>query len=471
MSLLSTLTRFFAILLLCHATAGQAQTLESAIMPGGVIQGHAEYESACEKCHVRFNRSAQVQLCQDCHKPVAGDIRTHTGYHGRLKEQECRSCHTEHKGRKAHIVKLDEKAFDHTQTDFALQGKHRQQTCAKCHQEKLKFRAAPGDCGTCHRKDDKHKGGLGPKCESCHNQNTWKEARFDHAKTRFPLLQSHANTGCADCHAKERYTDTPRDCNSCHRNDDAHKGNFGPRCDSCHNAADWKNPTFRHERDTHYPLLDRHRNVKCSSCHKAPLYREKLPTRCNSCHRSDDPHRGSLGEKCDKCHSEKGWKGSTRFEHDRETDFPLREKHKTAKCESCHKVGKPNEKLPTRCFACHEADDHKKGHKGHFGEKCGACHNEKAFRTSIFEHDKDTPFALSGKHRKAKCSACHRTPLYSTRTEKSCYACHKEEDIHFGSFGLLCEQCHSATDWRKLLERNMIPPEALKLLPEPGAKP
>lgn len=469
MSWLFTLTEILLLACLWTAPPAGAQNLESALMPGSVIQGHAKYEADCEQCHVRFDRSAQPRLCLDCHKPVAADVRNRAGYHGRLAERECRTCHTEHKGRGARVVALDEKKFDHAATDFPLRGKHQRQSCSSCHRPRAKHRDAPGDCAGCHRKDDKHKGGLGLKCESCHNENVWKEARFDHSKTRFSLLLSHADVKCADCHLQERYADTPRDCNSCHRPDDVHKGRFGPRCDTCHNAGEWKLPTFRHDRDTHFPLLDRHRTVKCASCHQAPLYREKTQTRCLACHRSDDTHRGSLGEKCDKCHNEKGWK-TTRFEHDRDTDFPLRDKHKAAKCDSCHRDAGLREKLPTRCFACHERDDREKGHKGRYGEKCGSCHDARDFKHPIFDHDKDTAFALAGKHRKAKCDACHQAPLYRSKTDSRCHACHKDDDVHFGSLDLNCGRCHVASDWRRLINRELLPPDLLGSPPNTAAK-
>ena len=43
---------------------------------------------------------------------MAADVRTGQGHHGRLKERECRSCHTDHRGRDAKIVVLDEKSFE-----------------------------------------------------------------------------------------------------------------------------------------------------------------------------------------------------------------------------------------------------------------------------------------------------------------------------------------------------------------------
>jgi hypothetical protein len=148
-----------AIALSLSAIPGFAVSLESVLMPGKVISGHARLEETCSNCHVRTDRSAQDQLCRDCHKEVKKDFADGTGYHGRLKENKpCRACHTEHKGRNARIVQLDEKSFDHSQTDFLLRGKHTDAACSKCHRPGAKFRAAESACVACHKKDDKHKG-------------------------------------------------------------------------------------------------------------------------------------------------------------------------------------------------------------------------------------------------------------------------------------------------------------------------
>ena len=82
-------------------------------MPGDVIKGHAKLESECSNCHVLMNKSGQDRLCLDCHKDVAADVAGKRGYHGRIELGACRSCHTDHKGRDARIVKLDERTFDH----------------------------------------------------------------------------------------------------------------------------------------------------------------------------------------------------------------------------------------------------------------------------------------------------------------------------------------------------------------------
>lgn len=418
-------------------------------MPGAVAKSHAKVEHECGKCHVRFSPSAQPQLCLECHREIRSDIRNGTGFHGRTGEEQCRRCHTDHKGREAKIVILDEKTFDHRQTDFLLRGDHRGKSCSGCHRAGKKHREAPSDCFSCHRGNDKHRGGLGTRCESCHVEDNWKIARFDHGRTRFPLLHRHTQVRCASCHIDERYTGIARECVSCHRKDDAHKGHFGPRCESCHSEQDWKATTFRHDRDAGYVLLGRHRSLECASCHRAPLYRDKLPTQCASCHQKDDVHKAVLGEKCGTCHNPEGWKGG-RFDHDTSTRFPLKDKHRTVKCESCHKDPGLKEKPPLACVGCHERDDRERGHKGRYGGRCQSCHVEQGWRSVIFEHDRDTKFVLAGRHRKVICDACHRDGPYRVKAEARCYTCHKGDDIHFGSFEQKCDSCHLPDDWRKI---------------------
>ena len=52
--------------------------IETLVMPGDVIEGHADIEGECGNCHEAFERSKQRALCLDCHDPhsaklVAGD--------------------------------------------------------------------------------------------------------------------------------------------------------------------------------------------------------------------------------------------------------------------------------------------------------------------------------------------------------------------------------------------------------------
>ncbi len=443
-----------ALFLACATAVARAESIETALMPGKVIEGHADLESDCKKCHVRFKKAEQSTLCLDCHKDVARDVTQRQGYHGRIKKQECRECHTDHKGRTMNIAPLDEKTFDHRLTDFMLKGGHAgpKVACRDCHKPKAKFRDAPSDCYACHKKDDTHKGSLGTKCADCHGEADWKKTHFDHSKTRFPLTGKHVDVACKDCHSDPKFKGAPRTCVGCHKKDDdkkGHKGKFGAKCETCHTDKDWKIILFNHDRDTKYPLRGKHKLAECVSCHTGYLYKEKLKTACIACHKTDDDkkgHKGKFGQKCESCHTEKDW-GITKFNHDRDTKYPLRGKHIQAKCESCHTGFLYKEKLKTACIACHKKDDDKKGHKGKFGEKCESCHVEKDWKTSIFNHDRDTKYRLLGKHVTTKCTACHTGDLYKDKLKTTCFACHEKDDKHKGQEGKQCESCHNERSW------------------------
>jgi len=437
--------KFLRVAVLCVgflAGNASAQGLEGVLMPGSVIEAHAKYENDCRKCHIPFNRGAQDRLCLDCHDKVAADVLSKRGYHGRLKPQSCRSCHTDHKGREARIVELDEQRFDHRETDFLLRGAHGDPKieCRSCHLPNVKHRDAPEQCNSCHKKDDTHKGHLGPACADCHTESNWKEARFDHEKTRFPVRGRHVPVKCEDCHKNNRFKDTPTACIACHTKDDKHKANFGKKCESCHVDEDWKKISFDHDADTKYSLRGGHRKARCVDCHTGDLYQDKLQTACIACHRKDDKHKATLGEACADCHTERNWT-EARFDHAK-TDFPLRGKHDEIECKSCHKSAVFKD-APSACNACHKKDDE---HKGSLGEACGDCHDERNWKRSTFDHAK-TEFRLLGKHLRTKCQDCHRDTDFK-RTPTDCFACHKKDDVHKGQEGEKCGDCHSAENWK-----------------------
>lgn len=423
-----------------------ASNFETVLMPGQVIEGHAKIEETCDRCHVRFDKSAQSQLCLDCHKDVSQDLRSKEGFHGRIREMgECKDCHTEHKGRNADIAPLNIEIFDHRQTDFLLKGSHSKVQCQACHLPRVKFRHAPSACFACHKKDDRHRGTLGTACANCHTEEIWKKVKFDHSKTRFPLHGKHSDVACDDCHKNQQFKGTPRTCNACHKKDDYHKGVFGTQCQQCHTEREWRITMFNHSRDTKYPLTGKHAKVTCESCHKVPVAKEPTPSTCYACHRQDDTHKGNFGSKCESCHDESDWKRIL-FLHDRDTKFPLRGKHNAAKCTACHTRHLYKDKLGTRCLACHKKDD---THKGQFGEQCQTCHIEQSWKTLIFDHNRDTKYPLRGKHQPLKCESCHTGHLYKKKLSSTCYTCHQKDDKHRGQEGRQCESCHNEHSWKE----------------------
>ena len=180
------------------------------LMPGDLIKGHAKEEEYCEKCHKKFDKAAQSRLCQDCHKDIGKDVSEKRGYHGRMEQgKECKECHTDHKGRDARIAEFDHAKFDHKLTDYPLVDKHTDPKikCEDCHKAGKKFSEAPSTCVSCHKKED----------------------------------------------------------------DKAHKGNYGVKCHTCHVEKGWKEILFDHDKETKYPLLHKHKEVKGGSCHKGDL--------------------------------------------------------------------------------------------------------------------------------------------------------------------------------------------------------
>ncbi|MDO8988151.1 MAG: cytochrome C [Sideroxyarcus sp.] len=429
--------------------------MNDLLMPGKVIAGHAKYESDCNGCHKPYDKEAQSGLCRDCHKEIAKDIDERYGYHGLMREEKaCKECHTDHKGRDARIAKLETVGFDHETTGYTLKGAHlnRKVLCKDCHPPQKKYRDAPVKCNGCHEKADKHKGSLGPECQNCHVEKDWKTTHYDHSKTKFELLGKHKEVKCKACHLNEKYKDTPKLCNDCHKKDDdgekGHKGKFGPKCETCHNEMSWKEIIFDHDKQTKYPLLGKHKETKCTACHKGNLYKDKLKKECVACHKKDDDkgkgHRGKFGPKCESCHVERGWK-EIPFDHDKKTKYPLRGKHRDIKCADCHKGDIYKDKLKQDCYSCHKKDDK---HEGQEGKKCETCHREQSWKKSDFNH-LVSRFPLTGKHLLVECKKCHLTPKFKD-AKSDCWSCHQKQDkeTHKRTLGTDCQTCHNTRNWQ-----------------------
>lgn len=425
--------------------ACRAAGLETLLMPGKVVAGHAKFEHECAKCHDRANRERQPVLCMSCHEDVAADVRGRTGFHGRvagIDRAQCSACHSEHLGRDADIVKMSRTAFDHSRTDFVLTGAHSAADCERCHQRGRKYRQVPKGCVDCHRDRDPHGGKLGTDCGTCHEAATWSRARFDHGKTSFALRDRHAGVTCTACHAGNRFEGTPTQCNSCHAPDDVHRGARGADCAGCHNAAGWKTTKFDHARETGFALGGRHAELDCKGCHTTASLKDALPRDCVGCHRKADPHAGRFGDACEKCHGKTAWKPAT-FDHARDAHFELVGRHAKLGCHACHTAVVAQQKLGTECSACHRTDD---VHTGRLGTDCSRCHGVEAWGANVtFDHDL-TDFPLVGLHVAVPCHQCHSAATYLVNAQ-DCLGCHERDDRHKGALGKDCEGCHSPSGW------------------------
>ena len=426
--------------------------------------GHAKV--ACQKCHAPSPAThGAVQYvglafarCNDCHRDP----------HRAAFVDACDSCHRASGWKQ---VDLADK-FSHSRTKFALQGRHAEVDCLKCHAGgDFKRPLAFGKCTDCH-KPDPHSGQFAQRadkgeCNACHTVDGFKAVRYavrDHAATLFPLEGKHAAVVCAKCHTPAGKATIFRlkfaACTDCHK--DSHQRQFaGPpnfnRCDACHTVQGFRSTTFnvaRHE-DTHFTLAGAHASVECAKCHKPEAgqpsaVRFRFDDRsCAACHA--DPHRGQFRKLlaqvgsdgsavgCQVCHVVKSWK-EMRFPHAVET-FPLVGKHRTTACSKCHKPARPDiplkevdfQSAPRQCEQCHE-----EFHLGQFARAggltvCHDCHNAARWVPSTFDHDRRTRFPLPGKHREVKCAACHKNVktvagkqvTVFKPTPKECAACHR----------------------------------------------
>lgn len=428
-------------------TASAQSLFDRLVMPGPLIEGHAKYEKECKNCHEPFSKSSQTRLCADCHKDVGADRAQHRGFHGLRPDTvnlDCKHCHTDHKERGTDVVQFDAETFNHKFTDFELKGAHKTVRCEACHDPKEKFRKAPGLCNDCHKKIDPHKGELGVKCESCHTEDTWRRVKpYDHAKTKFPLTGTHAKVACNACHAGERYKGVTVVCAECHQMQDVHRGRYGVKCETCHQSTKWTEIRFDHTKQTKFPLNGKHEKAKCDACHTGDMYRDKLAMTCVSCHKKQDPHKGQLGEGCQKCHSETGWRQKIAFDHDL-THFPLIGLHAVVPCEECHRT--PSYKdTSAKCSNCHKDT----AHEGRLGSDCAACHNPNGWELWRFDHTKQTKYPLTGAHQGLNCHLCHKEKNVAKISQSTvCYACHVDDDTHQGNFGTACDKCHTTTTFK-----------------------
>ncbi len=365
----------------CHSAANWSETFFDHNLTAFPLTGMHDNLS-CSTCHAGNTFTKVERSCVSCH-------RTDDAHEGRNGSQ-CADCHN--------TEGWDRAIFSHLAvTGFRLAGGHQGLTCQDCHRssdagEIADFGSLGGsDCVACHRTDDVHKGRNGSDCASCHVAASWRTTTFDHVShANLQLPQGHAAFECNACHKGDVHAALPRSCAGCHVNDNAHNGQLGTQCASCHVATDWTaNVWFDHDLVS-FPLLGAHAEVACGDCHQSAAFHD-AGTDCVACHTNDDPHRGAFGKQCDACHNPSTWQ-SWQFDHDTQTSFVLIGAHSAVACDGCH-AGPARERLGKdffgialfdddrstssgECIACHRREDK---HSGRFGKNCGSCHNTSSF--------------------------------------------------------------------------------------------
>ena len=457
---------------------------------------------ACNKCHNPSHISAQdrgaIKL-KDLNRTYLGlssaCISCHEDQHKGRLGTTCQQCHNFQDWKTISATQ-----FDHSKTRYPLTGLHAQVQCAKCHTNgadgKPQYVGIPfNQCSDCHK--DPHHGSFAQGCQSCHNTSGWKKVslqsvneRFDHSKTKFPLLGKHVSVDCAQCHANGDFKKPLafQKCMDCHK-PDPHKGQFAKRtdggeCASCHTVNGWKPSTFtvKEHAASAYPLQGGHARLECAQCHvpkgKDTLFKIRFE-RCTDCH--SDKHAGQFAaapyfNACDRCHNLEAYKPSTfSLAKHKQTRFVLTGGHVAVPCSDCHKESAEFQPKAAvyhwsnlTCTSCHSDP-----HKGQFKDRmqqargdgsvagCEACHTTKTWKElSGFDHSK-TKFVLLGAHRATPCMDCHKPPNLETKlinvdfkaAPTKCEDCH--EDIHGKQFAVAdvtrCADCHNSMKWKPSL--------------------
>lgn len=260
-----------------------------------------------------------VDECYACHE--ADYEGAHNPFHPGVMPTTCGDCHEKTAWRPAHFP-------DHP---FPLEGAHARTSCAeaRCHGDPAVYEDLPEDsrlCVTCHREDYDGStfaghGTFPLECQSCHSQEAWQPAAFEH--DFFPLTGAHAEATCASCHGDPPNDDLPTECVGCHRDDydgSPYPGHqdFPTTCSDCHSTSAWTPATGGTHPEAAFPITrGAHGEIECRSCHNEALsasYVENVD--CIGCHEHsqqhvNDQHREEGGYQydpndhdfCRDCHS------------------------------------------------------------------------------------------------------------------------------------------------------------------------
>jgi hypothetical protein len=427
-------------------------------------------EQACRGCHrgkgpsdfERFTFNPNKE-CMSCHAH-AKVHRDDENPNGKYKNNECLTCHL-HPGDPT--IKTEDNVIvgriHGINGKFPLIKRHKGVPCASCHtgrdnKGKTSFSGLKPNCnaaGQCHE-DSLHQTTLGGSCVACHVSGTWDALKFKHdlpfpkdAKGKvdaFPLKGEHKNNKCEACHPERKFAEAPVTCASegCHKDDDAHKGRLGEKCEQCH--VETGDNIFNHNTMAAFRLDGKHLTVRCSDCHPSVTFKPR-PTDCFGCHPEPAVHKGQYGTGCAQCHTTRTWEDVKPL-HD-VGDFSLKGMHDNLACERCHKDNRQLAGSGNLCINCHRQDDI---HNNSLAPRCGECHTQWSFAPARFDHSK-VGCNLTGLHRTVACFDCHKNGNF-VGLVPACASCHRDDAKATGTgtyAGHLttttCANCHNPNSW------------------------
>jgi predicted CXXCH cytochrome family protein len=305
----------------------------------------------CVKCH-KINTTEGKKFQQFSGMPYTNCTSCHKDPHINKFGQNCRQCHSE----ESFQIIQGTRKFDHTKTDYKLEGKHLIVNCKACHKGKFTDPLKFDRCTSCHadyHKSQFVKNGVVPDCSQCHSVNDFKLFSYtveQHNEGTFQLKGAHLAIPCYECHKKEEkwsFRKIGISCKDCHP--DIHQNIIGTKyypdanCISCHKENRWSEITFDHAK-TEFALTGAHVGKSCRVCHfkadgdgKIQQKFAGLSQSCSNCH--SDKHHNQFEKNgvtsCTECHGTENWKAS-KFDHNK-TAFRLDGKHINVPCAKCHK--------------------------------------------------------------------------------------------------------------------------------------
>ena len=336
----------------CHNPHTQTSPTEAARTCASA-KCHADWRS--DPFHVGTNHRRVSENCTLCHEP----------HHAKVDASDCADCHTAVKQRRGGKGLHPPMPFD---TAKALR--------------RVSDRSSWPPLRVADRGNGGEDPGHGPFFGG---PPAGGDPRGDEAAADSFPHSLHKRFSCITCHKSQgersRLTFVaPRGCQICH-----HQAPQTSDCAKCHAAAEVTRPdsvAVRVAVAGREPRLhparfehDRHRVLKCVTCHTTPATLEPQPAvaTCAACH--DNHH--AAGKPCAVCHND-GGSTAVRAAH-----APPAEAH-TA-CDACHNAAIVARLVPDRglCLTCHAAQQE------HYRNKeCTLCHfgsSPEVFQTHLRE--------------------------------------------------------------------------------------
>ena len=212
---------------MCHNAVAWNQTSFNHNNTGFQLTG-AHISVDCSNCHQSGYTNTPTE-CSACHTQNFNDAKN-PDHAGLSLSNQCQTCHTTNPGWKPATFPIHDDFFQLVGAHAAIKNE-----CGSCHT--AGFSNTPTECYGCHQSDysnttnPSHVTNKFPTdCLSCHTQNAWTPATFDHDGPYFPIYSGRHRgewNNCSDCHTN------PADysvfsCIDCHEHnktstDDHHK--------------------------------------------------------------------------------------------------------------------------------------------------------------------------------------------------------------------------------------------------------